>query len=158
MSPNICLLSLNSANEKWMKEAISAYQTKLNKFSKFEKQELKPFVSSRDESSVKKERDSEILLKKISKEDYVILLDEKGKEFHSLSFAENLRKVFDLSKRRYVFVIAGPYGASESLKARAQLQISLSKLTMNHWVAEVVLLEQIFRSFCILNRIPYHNL
>jgi 23S rRNA (pseudouridine1915-N3)-methyltransferase len=157
MSLRICILSLNSSNEKWMRDAIHFYEKRLNKFCEFEKIELKGPSLGRTEASTKKERDSEVLLKKISKEDYVILLDEKGKTFDSLSFSENLRRIFDLSKRKYVFVVAGPYGASDALKARAQALISLSSLTMNHWVVEIVVLEQIFRSFCILHRIPYHN-
>lgn len=157
MATKIALLTLNSSSEAWVKEGIYFYQKKISRFCTLDLLELKPFSSSREDAAEKRKKDSAILLKKIQTDDFLILLDEKGKVFTSVQYANFLQKNFEQSKRRYVFVIAGPYGASEELKSRANALVSLSLMTMNHWVAEVMLLEQIYRSFCILNRIPYHN-
>lgn len=158
MALRIALLSLNSSPEKWVKEALEYYETKLSRFCEFEKLEMKPFSSSRSDAEEKKRKDSEILLKKLLPDDFVILCDERGQNFDSLGFAAKMEKLIDLSRRRYVFVLGGPYGASEDLKSRANLLLRLSDMTMNHWVAEVMLLEQVYRGFTILKKLPYHNI
>ncbi len=157
MATRIRLLTLNSSSESWVHQANQYYQKKISRFCEIEFLELKPFQSQRDDAQEKRKKDSEILLKKIESDDFVILLDEKGKTFTSIEWAQQLQKCFEMSKRKYVFVLGGPYGVSEELKARANVQISLSKMTMNHWVAEIMLLEQIYRAFCIQKNIPYHN-
>jgi 23S rRNA (pseudouridine1915-N3)-methyltransferase len=157
MALRIALLSLNSSQEKWVKDAISYYETKLSRFCEFEKLELKPYSSSRDDAEEKKQKDSEILLRKINPDDFVILCDEKGRAFDSLKFSSEWQKMIELSRRRYVFVLGGPYGSSEELTKRANLLLSLSPMTMNHWVAEVMMLEQLYRAFTIIRKIPYHN-
>lgn len=88
-------------------------------------------------------------------DDHLILLDEHGKDFDSISFAHH---IFELMKRKgkLVFLVGGPLGVDDSLKKRANEKISLSRMTLTHRIATIVLLEQLFRSFKILSNQKYH--
>lgn len=105
----------------------------------------------------KRSKETEQLLKKIDKTDYVILFDEKGELVkNSRTFAQKLGRAAE-SGRRIAFVMGGAYGVSEELKKRAQWVASLSPLTFNHHVAKIVALEQVYRGLSILKGHPYHN-
>ncbi len=151
------LLKVETAHEKWSDLAENLYVEKLNHFHKFEIKNLKSPKNSRDNSEKKREQDSLLILKELTNDDFVILFDENGKVFSSLGFSKNLQQVLNSGKKRIVFVIGGSYGVSAQLQERAQLKMSLSSLTMNHLVAQVVAVEQIYRAFTILNHLPYHN-
>lgn len=106
-----------------------------------------------DESLLKK--DAMKVLKMLRDDDYLVLLDEHGTGYDSISFVNHLSEL--LRKRnRIVYLVGGPMGVDESLKARANERLSLSKMTLTHRLAVVVLLEQLFRSFKILNNERYH--
>jgi 23S rRNA (pseudouridine1915-N3)-methyltransferase len=151
------LYDFKTSKELWFDEAEALYTKKVRAFASFEIVHLKTLRSERDEAEQKKRFEERALLEKISDDDFIILLDEKGKKFESLQFAEHIKKISESGKKRGVFIIGGAFGVSEEIKKRAQLKISLSDMVMNHLVAEVVLLEQFYRAHTILNRIPYHN-
>lgn len=151
------LLKAETANEKWSELVAQLYTEKLNHFHKFEIKNLKSRKNSRDQADKKKSEDSQLILQELTSDDYVVLFDEKGKSFGSLAFSEQVQQILNSGKKRLVFIIGGAYGVSPELFSRAQLKVSLSAMTMNHIVAQVVILEQIYRSLTILNRIPYHN-
>lgn len=106
-----------------------------------------------DESSLK--RDATRVLRILKDDDHLILLDEHGEDFDSISFAHH---IFELMKRKgkLVFLVGGPLGVDDSLKKRANEKISLSRMTLTHRIATIVLLEQLFRSFKILSNQKYH--
>ena len=81
-----------------------------------------------------------------------------GRDLTSIEFSKQIEKIETSGKKRTVFIIGGAYGVSENVKMKVNLKISLSKFIMNHLVAEVVVLEQIYRAHTIINRIPYHNI
>jgi 23S rRNA (pseudouridine1915-N3)-methyltransferase len=152
------LLVVSDGKEEWQQIAQNKYQKKISPFIPFEIVVIKPFREAREQRDEKQLRESEKILQKIEAKDYVVLCDEKGKEYSSVDFSKRLLKIREnFSSRRLVFVIGGAYGASESLRQRADETICLSKMTMNHHVAQLFLLEQIYRAFTILNKIPYHN-
>lgn len=154
----IQLLVVSEDKEEWLRFAQAQYLKKINHFCDFKIEKIKPFKEAREEINEKKQREAERVLKKISPKDYVILCDEKGAEFNSLRFSKNLQKIQEhYSNRRVVFVIGGAYGVDDTIKTRAQETICLSKMTMNHFVAQIFLLEQIYRGFMILKGLPYHN-
>ncbi len=97
-----------------------------------------------------------LLLKRIKPSDYLVLLDERGQEHNSISFAEYLNglegRVNNLS-----FVIGGPYGFSEEVYLRADAKISLSRLTFSHQLVRLIFMEQLYRSYTILKGEPYHH-
>lgn len=153
----ICILMVTSHKEVWVEDASEQLSQKISHFLEFEILSLKGRKLEREDQQKKRDEDSSILLKSIRPQDYVILCDEKGKSFNSLEFSQQLVKTLELGKSRIVFVIGGPYGVNSEAKSRANLTICLSSLTLNHLVARVVLLEQIYRAVMIWKGRPYHN-
>lgn len=150
-------LSVSSGRESWAEEAGEHFRKKIGHFVPIEEVTLKPAKGSRDSADFRREADSEILLKKIQSDDYVIAFDEKGKSPDARGFAKEIERALGSSKKRVVFLIGGPFGLSKEILARADLKISLSPMTMNHHVAGVMALEQVYRAWTILKNLPYHN-
>jgi len=98
-----------------------------------------------------------ILLKNIKSTDTVFLLDENGKEYTSVGFANQLQKHMNSGIKEWVLVIGGPYGFSDSIRHKANGQISLSKMTFSHQMVRLFIVEQIYRAFTILRNEPYHH-
>ncbi|MBX3020417.1 MAG: 23S rRNA (pseudouridine(1915)-N(3))-methyltransferase RlmH [Bdellovibrionales bacterium] len=142
----------------WVETARAEYAAKISPFFAFEVQTLKSPSADRDSAEVKRRKEAEILLKQLDDRDLLILFDEGGKVFRSSEeFSDGLVRAVESGKARVVFCIGGPYGFSAEVKARAQMKWSLSPLTMNHWIAQLMALEQIYRGFTIMRGIPYHN-
>lgn len=151
-------LIFETKSPSWVVEAREEYTAKLKPFFPFSIQILKSPSADRDGASVKLKKEAEILLKNISDKDYLVLFDEAGKAFPSSEeFSKQLTRCLESGKAEVVFCIGGPYGFDECIKSRAQAKWSLSPLTMNHWVAQIMALEQIYRGLTILRGIPYHN-
>lgn len=142
----------------WVESARAEYATKIGGFAPFEVQTLKSPSAERDDAEVKRRKEAEILLKHLDDRDLLVLFDEQGKLAKSSEqFAQSLLRALESGKFRLVFCIGGPYGFADEIKTRSQMQWSLSPLTMNHWVAQLMALEQIYRGFTIIKGIPYHN-
>lgn len=142
----------------WVASAREEFVSKINPFVKFEILSLKSPAADRDSRDVKLRKESEILLKQISDRDLLVLFDEGGKlAKSSQDFVPFVRRAFESGKPRVVFCIGGPYGFSEDVKERADALWSLSPLTMNHWLAQLVAAEQVYRAFTLMKNIPYHN-
>jgi 23S rRNA (pseudouridine1915-N3)-methyltransferase len=142
----------------WVEAARTEYAGKIRPFADFELQTLKSPSAGREDAEVKRRREGELLLKQIDPKDLLILFDEKGEAPPSSeAFAKRLGRVLEAGKPRLVFCIGGPYGFTDEIKTRAGARWSLSALTMNHWIAQLAALEQIYRGFTILRGIPYHN-
>jgi 23S rRNA (pseudouridine1915-N3)-methyltransferase len=152
------LLDFRSAKQPWFEAVQDLYLKKIGAFCEFEVTSLKTLKQGRDESAAKVKFEESELLKKIKAEDYVILFDEMGQDLTSIQFSQRLETAATSGKKRIVFIVGGAYGVSENIKLRAQLKICLSKMVLNHLVAETVVLEQIYRAMTIQNRIPYHNI
>lgn len=151
------LYDFKTAREPWFDEAEKVYTKKISAYADFEVVHLKTIKADREDAEIKKKFETKVLLSKITNDDYVILLDENGKQSDSLEFAKLVGKASESGKKRVVFLIGGAYGVAEEIRSWSHKCISLSELTMNHLVAEIVLLEQFYRAHTILNRIPYHN-
>lgn len=100
--------------------------------------------------------EGELILKHIHVTDKVVLLDERGKEYTSIDFAQWLEKQRNIS-RRLVFVIGGPYGFSKQIYARADGMITLSKMTFSHQMIRLIFVEQLYRACTIIKGEPYHH-
>lgn len=116
--------------------------------------ELKNTKSLSEEQQ--KEREGEQILQKIQSSDTVVLLDEHGKEFRSIEFADWINKKQNIA-RRLVFVIGGPYGFSDAVYKRANELISLSKMTFSHQMVRMIFTEQLYRACTIIKGEPYHH-
>lgn len=154
----IKFLILETKAPDWVNSARAEYVAKISPFIKFEFKPLKSPNADRDSAAVKQKLEAELILKELGEKDMLILFDEKGKLAKaSEDFSQTLARVLESGKSQVVLCIGGPYGFSDDVKKRAQMQWSLSPLTMNHWIASLMALEQIYRGFTILKGIPYHN-
>lgn len=105
---------------------------------------------------VQKEKEGEMILKMIQASDHVVLLDEHGKSFRSIEFAEWIEQK-QIHARKLVFVIGGPYGFSPKVYERANEKLSLSKMTFSHQMIRLIFIEQIYRACTIIKGEPYHH-
>ena len=133
--------------EKYLREAIDDYKKRISKYHKIEIVEV--------EDSITEEEGSKIL-KHIDDKDYVITLEIKGNNLTSEEFAEMVDKTF-ITNSKMCFVIGGSYGLSEEVKKRSNYKLSFSSFTFPHQLFRVILLEQIYRAFKILNNETYHK-
>ncbi len=154
----LILFDFRTAKQPWFDAVSELYIKKISAFCEFEIISLKTQKQGRDDSLVKIKFEESELLKKIKTDDFVILFDEMGSDLTSIQFSQHIEKAATSGKKRIVFVVGGAYGVTENIKQRAQLKISLSKMVLNHLIAEAVVLEQIYRALTIQNRIPYHNI
>ena len=101
--------------------------------------------------------ESDLILSYLSQNDYVILLDEKGKIYNSKSFSKKIENFLLHSQKRLIFIVGGAFGFNDKLKTRANEMLSLSNMTFSHQIIRLFFLEQLYRSFTIINNHPYHN-
>ena len=104
-----------------------------------------------------KEKEAEMILKTIQPGDVVVLLDEHGKEFRSIEFADWVERKMHTVNKRLIFIIGGPYGFAQKIYDIAQEKISLSKMTFSHQMIRLIFVEQLYRAMTILNNNPYHH-
>lgn len=104
-----------------------------------------------------KEKEGELILRALAPGDHVMLLDEHGKEFRSVEFAQWMQKKMNTVPKRLVFIVGGPYGFSQAVYQKANEKISLSKMTYSHQMIRMIFTEQIYRAMTILNNEPYHH-
>jgi len=141
MINKIKVITIGKIKEKYLIEGINEFKKRLQRFCNIEIIELKDLGL---------EKEAEKILPYIKSKTFV--LDAKGKSFSSEEFAELLKK----EERELTFVIGGPEGISEKIKRNANL-ISLSKMTFLHEMTRLILLEQIYRAYTIIHRMPYHK-
>ena len=139
-------------------EGIKEYSRRLARYVPFVVSELPDVRSTRAMTEeLQKEREGTMILDKISPADFVVLLDERGRQFSSVEFASYMEKLMGSGRKRMVFVIGGPYGFSEDVYARADAKLSLSRMTFNHEMVRMFFVEQIYRAMTILRGEPYHH-
>lgn len=143
----IKIICVGKIKEKYLQDAISDYMKRLSKYHKVEIIEL-------EDSNISEEKQR--ILKHIDSKDYVITLDIEGREFSSVELADKIDKTF-ITNSNICFVIGGSCGLDSDVKERANFSLSFSKLTFPHQLFRVILLEQIYRSFKILNNETYHK-
>jgi 23S rRNA (pseudouridine1915-N3)-methyltransferase len=150
--------SFETKTEPWVEAAKIQYQKKIQPFFPLEIVSIKSPSLDRDDSALKKKAEAEKFAKLLKPNDFLVVFDEGGKEFKtSEKFSDELNRVLDRSPSRLVFLIGGAFGIDKAIVDKAQANWSLSGLTFNHWLAQIVALEQIYRGMTILKRIPYHN-
>ena len=154
----IVLLTIGKTKKSFLSEGIEKYLLKINYYTNLESVEIDNVKFSKNISEselIKKE--GELIMSKVTSSDYLILLDEKGKEYSSINFSKKLNSWMLLSKKRLVFIVGGAYGVSEDIYSRVDETLSLSKMTFSHQMVRLFFLEQLYRSYTILNNNPYHN-
>lgn len=154
----IKLLVIGKTDDKSLKTLIETYKNRLKHYIKFELEIIPDIKNVKNLSeSQQKEKEGELLLKKLTSTDVLILLDEKGKEFRSIEFSKYLQKKMNSGIKQIVLIIGGPYGFSEAMYKKSIDKISFSKMTFSHQMIRLFVVEQIYRAFTILKNEPYHH-
>ena len=152
----INVISVGNVKEKYLQELIADYKKRISKYAKIELIELKD-ESNKINKNVVKETEGERILSSIKEGFYVILLDLKGQMLDSISLSKKLDEISTYHSSKIAFIIGGSFGVSEDVKKRANYLLSFSKMTFPHQLDKGMLLEQIYRSFKILNNETYHK-
>ncbi|MFN0120742.1 MAG: 23S rRNA (pseudouridine(1915)-N(3))-methyltransferase RlmH [Blastocatellia bacterium] len=135
---------------------VADYQQRLRRFAEYEISELKDLSGGGDEKRLVA-AEGEKLLAAVQRDDFVVLLDEKGRHMTSAEFAAFIDQRRQQATKRLAFVIGGFAGVSDDVRRRAGLVLSLSAMTMTHELARVALSEQVYRAYTLLEGIPYHR-
>ena len=134
----IALIVIGKTDAGYFVEAINEYKNRLVHYIPFE-------------------MEGDLILKALQPGDYLVLLDEKGKEFTSVQFSTYIERKTHTVPKRLVFVVGGPYGFSDAVYKAAAEKISLSKMTFSHQMIRLIFIEQLYRAMTILNNEPYHH-
>lgn len=154
----ITLLTVGKTDVRWVREGLDLYISRLSHYIPFVLDEIPELknVSALSKEQIK-DREGELIMKKLRPVDDVILLDEHGKEWRSIEFAAVLEEKISRGGRDMVFIIGGAYGFSKDVYARANSKMSLSKMTFSHQMVRTVFAEQLYRAFTIMRGEPYHH-
>ena len=152
------LLTIGKTQTVYLQTGIAEYQKRLSHFLELEVVEVPDLKHASSVSTTERsQREGALLLEKyILPKQFVVLLDEAGKEYTSRTFSSWLEKRI-AGGQDIVFVVAGPYGASDALKARADATIALSQMTFSHEMVRLFFLEQLYRAIAIIKHLPYHH-
>ncbi len=154
----IKLLAIGKTDDKELRSLIERYEQRLKHYIKFDLEIIPDLKKAKHLSeSEQKQREGELILKRISSGDQLILLDEKGHQFRSIEFSRFLQKKLNAGIKQLVFVIGGPYGFSDEVYQKAQGKVALSKMTFSHQMIRLFFVEQLYRAFTILKNEPYHH-
>ncbi len=149
---------INKTSQKFIRDGIDLYVKRLGHYISFDLTVIPaPKSASKLPLAKLKLAEAELVLHKLKDTDHLILLDEKGKEYSSIEFSKQLQKLQMSSNKRVVFLIGGGYGFAESLKARSNSLMSLSKMTFPHELVRVIFLEQLYRACTINKGEKYHH-
>lgn len=147
----IRLICIGKIKEDYLKEAIKEYAKRISKYSKLEIIECKDY-----EDSISTSKEESEILSLINQKDYIILLDIKGEDLTSEQFSNLIDKAF-ITNPNITFIIGGSNGISDNIRNVANKIVSFSRLTFPHQLFRVILLEQIYRAFKIINNETYHK-
>jgi 23S rRNA (pseudouridine1915-N3)-methyltransferase len=154
----IRLIAVGKTDHAAIQSLVEEYSKRLGFYIKFELEIIPDLKNSKNLSEAsQKEKEGELILKKVQTSDELVLLDEQGKQYSSVDFSEYLQKKMNAGLKQLIFVIGGPYGFSEEVYQRANGKISLSKMTFSHQMVRVFFVEQLYRAFTILKNEPYHH-
>lgn len=150
----IKILCVGKIKEKFFKDAISEYSKRLSKYTNLQIIEVDDINSDNINTILDKEKD--LIIKHISSKDYVITLEIEGKQISSLELSKKIEEL-QIYNSSIVFIIGGSYGLHQQIKDRADYKLSFSKLTFPHQLFRIILLEQIYRAYKIINNESYHK-
>ena len=152
------LLAVGRTQDRRFREIIDEYAARLRHYLPFEMQELPELRQTKSLSEAEqKEREAALLRRALQPGDYIVLLDEHGRERRSVDFARWMEKRMAAAPRRLVLVVGGPYGFAPAVHELAAEEISLSLMTLSHQMIRLFIVEQLYRAMTILAGEPYHH-
>ena len=157
----ITVIAVGKVKEKFFREAVAEYEKRLGRYCKLEIREAADERTPDGVSETRREqlllREGERILRFLPEDAYVVTLEIEGRKFTSETFAGEIERLGVSGVGHIVFVIGGSLGLHNTIKRRADLSVSFSDMTFPHQMMRVVLLEQIYRAFRIINGEPYHK-
>lgn len=151
-------MTVGRTHTHYIIDGINQYLKRLKRYVQFSFMEIPDIKTSKSMSeSVQKQKECDIILEKLNPSDIVILLDERGRMYDSIEFANSMERHMASGRKRLIFIIGGPYGFSADMYERADSKLSLSKMTFNHEMVRLFFVEQIYRAMTILRNEPYHH-
>ena len=142
----------------YLKQGIDEYIKRLKHYVPFEIKYIDDIKNTKNISEDQQKRtEGAKILSLLDKSDFVVLLDEHGKEYTSVQYSSYIQKRMLSGAKKVVFVIGGPYGFSQEVYDRANDKISFSKMTFNHEMIRLIFTEQLYRAYTIINHEPYHH-
>lgn len=152
------MLCIGKTDDSHLAAMIEKFERRLKHYVPFSTVLIPDVKNSKNlRSDQQKAKEAELIVRHISPGDHVVLLDERGKTYRSLEFADYLNGLMVRSVQHLVFVVGGPYGFDEAVYQRGNGMIALSKMTFSHQMVRVFFVEQLYRAFTIMRGEPYHH-
>jgi len=153
----ITLIESGKTRDPFIREGVELFRKRVIRYVPFQIETIPDLKNTRHLSMKEvQKQEAALMLKRIRPTDHVVLLDERGKEYDSIAYAEYLNSL-EGRVNHLVFVIGGPYGFGDDVYERANAKLALSKLTFSHQLVRVIFLEQLYRAYTILKGEPYHH-
>jgi 23S rRNA (pseudouridine1915-N3)-methyltransferase len=143
--------------DAYLLEGIAIYEKRLKHYCAYEQIIIPAVKASTLSPEQMKVKEGELILKQLENSDFLVLLDERGKQFTSLDFAGFIEKQQVASVKTMVFLVGGPFGFSDEVYKRANLKMSLSNMTFSHQMIRLLFIEQLYRAFTIIKGEKYHH-
>ena len=154
----ILLLQIDKTQDSYLTEGIDVYTKRLKNYCSFEITTINvPKTIRQRTQNEQKQEEAKLIMGHISQDDFLIILDEKGKEYTSVDFSAVIAQKQNSSVKRLIFLIGGPFGFSEVIYKRSNLKLSLSQMTFSHQMVRLFFVEQLYRAFTILKGEKYHH-
>jgi 23S rRNA (pseudouridine1915-N3)-methyltransferase len=153
----ISLICMGKTNFPYLREGIELYRKRIERYISFEIIEIPDKKQGGTDPASVLKKEGELLISKISTFDFLVLMDEKGKQLSSEEMAEFIGNKINLPVKHLIFVIGGAFGFSEVVYKRANARLSLSLLTFSHQLVRIIFMEQLYRAFTIMKGEPYHH-
>lgn len=154
----VSFVYIGKSSYDFVKEACALYFSRVKHYCKFEEILIEDVKKAGALSTEQlKQEEGKKLLAKLDNKDFIVLLDEKGKDFNSVAFASWLEQKQVQGTTRLVFVVGGAFGFSQEVYDRADMKLQLSKMTFSHQLIRAIFAEQLYRAFSIIKGEPYHN-
>jgi 23S rRNA (pseudouridine1915-N3)-methyltransferase len=151
------LWAIGKTSEKYLETGIEIFEKRLKNYLPFSWTILPDVKLKTTDGALLKKEEGKLILSKLQPDDYLVLLDEAGKQWSSTELAFWLERKLSSPGRKLVFLIGGAFGFAPEVYARAQEQLSLSKMTFSHQMVRLFFMEQLYRAMTILRNEPYHN-
>jgi 23S rRNA (pseudouridine1915-N3)-methyltransferase len=154
----LCLMVVGETDDHDLKDAIDRYLKRLSHYCSFDLEVIRtPKQFKQLDTKSLKVAEGKLILDNLGTQDLLVLLDEKGKQFASEAFADQLQKWLNGGNRRIVFLVGGAFGFSDEVYQRADVKMALSAMTFTHQMVRLVFAEQLYRAFTILRNEKYHH-
>ncbi|OFY66132.1 MAG: 23S rRNA (pseudouridine(1915)-N(3))-methyltransferase RlmH [Bacteroidetes bacterium RBG_13_43_22] len=154
----MALLQTGKTSERHIADGVNMYSTRIRKYTGFEIITIPDIKNNRNMPvTEQKIREGKKILESVGRDDYIVLLDEMGKEMRTTEFADWIRKHSMTTGRRTLFVTGGPWGVSDEVYKASDFRLSLSKMTFPRQLIRLVFMEQLYRAFTIIKGEPYHH-